>query len=41
MQKILIADDEARIRDILKEYLDFEGFSYDEERFSRLCQVRC
>ncbi|MBR4030696.1 MAG: response regulator transcription factor [Clostridia bacterium] len=30
MQKILIADDEARIRDILKEYLDFEGFSYDE-----------
>lgn len=30
MQKVLIADDEARIRDILKEYLDFEGFSYDE-----------
>lgn len=30
MQKILISDDEARIRDILKEYLDFEGFSYDE-----------
>lgn len=30
MQKILIADDEARIRDILKEYLDFEGFLYDE-----------
>ena len=30
MQKILIADDESRIRDILKEYLEFEGFSYDE-----------
>lgn len=30
VQKILIADDESRIRDILKEYLEFEGFSYDE-----------
>ncbi len=30
MQKILITDDESRIRDILKEYLEFEGFCYDE-----------
>ncbi len=30
VQKILITDDESRIRDILKEYLEFEGFSYDE-----------
>lgn len=30
MQKVLITDDESRIRDILKEYLEFEGFCYDE-----------
>lgn len=30
MNRILIADDEERIRDILKEYLEFEGFSYAE-----------
>jgi len=30
MSRILIADDEERIRDILKEYLEFEGFSYAE-----------
>lgn len=28
--KILITDDEERIRDIIKEYLAFEGFEYDE-----------
>lgn len=26
MQKILVADDEARIRDIIRQYLEFEGF---------------
>ena len=30
MNKVLIVDDEQRIRDLIKEYLDFEGFSYDE-----------
>ena len=30
MSKILIADDEERIRDILKEYFEFEGFLYEE-----------
>lgn len=30
MSRILIADDEERIRDILKEYLEFEGFQYAE-----------
>ena len=30
MSRILIADDEERIRDILKEYLEFEGFDYSE-----------
>ena len=30
MYKILIVDDEERIRDIIKEYLDFEGYTYDE-----------
>lgn len=30
MYKILIVDDEDRIRDIIKEYLDFEGYTYDE-----------
>lgn len=30
MKDILIVDDEERIRDIIKEYLDFEKFSYDE-----------
>ncbi len=27
MQKILVADDEERIRDIIKQYLEFEGFA--------------
>lgn len=30
MAKILVVDDEARIRDIIKQYLKFEGFEYDE-----------
>lgn len=30
MTKILVVDDEARIRDIIKQYLKFEGFVYDE-----------
>ena len=30
MYNILIVDDEERIRDILKEYFDFEQFSYKE-----------
>ena len=30
MSKILIIDDEVRIRDLIKEYFDFEGFEYDE-----------
>lgn len=30
MHKILIVDDEERIRDIIRQYLSFEGFSYDE-----------
>ena len=30
MAKILIVDDEERIRDIIKEYFDFEKFEYDE-----------
>ncbi len=30
MANILIVDDEERIRDILKEYFDFEQFSYQE-----------
>lgn len=30
MSRILIADDEERIRDILKEYLEFEGFDFAE-----------
>lgn len=30
MSKILVVDDEARIRDIIKQYLKFEGFEYDE-----------
>ena len=30
MYKILIVDDEERIRDIIKEYLEFENFGYDE-----------
>ncbi len=30
MYKILIVDDEERIRDIIKEYLEFEKFDYDE-----------
>ena len=30
MTRILIVDDEERIRDILKEYLEFEGFDYSE-----------
>ena len=30
MYNVLIVDDEERIRDIIKEYLDFEGYTYDE-----------
>lgn len=30
MAKVLVVDDEARIRDIIKQYLKFEGFEYDE-----------
>ncbi len=30
MAKILIVDDEAGIRDIIKEYLSFNGFEYEE-----------
>ena len=30
MYNILIVDDESRIRDIIKEYFDFEQFVYDE-----------
>ena len=30
MSKILVVDDEERIRDIIKEYLDFEGYTYDD-----------
>lgn len=30
MYHILIVDDEERIRDILKEYFEFEGYTYDE-----------
>ncbi len=30
MSKILIVDDEARIRDIIKTYLEFDGFDIDE-----------
>ena len=30
MPRILIVDDEAKIRDIIKEYLKFEGFEYSE-----------
>ncbi|MBO5454592.1 MAG: response regulator transcription factor [Clostridia bacterium] len=30
MYNILIVDDEAGIRDIIKEYLEFENFSFDE-----------
>lgn len=30
MYNVLIVDDEDRIRDIIKEYLDFEGYTYDE-----------
>ncbi len=30
MGKILVVDDEEKIRDIIKEYLDFEGFDYCE-----------
>lgn len=30
MQKILVVDDEARIRDIIRQYVEFEGFEYHE-----------
>ncbi len=30
MSNILIADDEERIRDIIRQYLEFEGFEYGE-----------
>ena len=30
MSKILITDDEERIRDIIRQYLEFEGFEYGE-----------
>ncbi|MFZ2537842.1 MAG: response regulator transcription factor [Oscillospiraceae bacterium] len=30
MAKILVVDDEARIRDIIKQYLKFEGYEYEE-----------
>lgn len=30
MPKVLIVDDEVKIRDIIKEYLNFEGFEYEE-----------
>jgi two-component system response regulator ResD len=30
MPRILVVDDEERIRDIIKQYLEFEGFSSDE-----------
>ncbi len=30
MSRILVVDDEERIRDIIKQYLEFEGFSFDE-----------
>lgn len=30
MARILVVDDEERIRDIIKQYLEFEGFSFDE-----------
>lgn len=30
MQKILVVDDEDRIRDIISQYLEFEGFDFDE-----------
>ncbi|MDD4572055.1 MAG: response regulator transcription factor [Clostridia bacterium] len=30
MAKILVVDDEAGIRDIIKEYLQFEGYEYNE-----------
>lgn len=30
MYKVLLVDDEQGIRDIIKEYLDFEGFAYEE-----------
>lgn len=32
MIKILIAEDEERMRDILKEYLSFEGYDYEEAK---------
>ncbi|WMJ22295.1 response regulator transcription factor [Paludicola sp. MB14-C6] len=30
MEKILVVDDESRIRDIIKQYLQFEGYAYEE-----------
>ncbi len=30
MQRILVVDDEDRIRDIISQYLEFEGFDFDE-----------
>lgn len=30
MEKILVVDDEARIRDIIRQYIEFEGFSFYE-----------
>lgn len=30
MAKILVVDDESRIRDIIKQYLQFEGYEFDE-----------
>ncbi len=30
MLKILVVDDESRIRDIIKQYLQFEGYAFDE-----------
>ncbi|MGI5960024.1 MAG: response regulator transcription factor [Massiliimalia sp.] len=30
MQKILVVDDEAGIRDIIRQYLEFEGFEFEE-----------
>lgn len=30
MEKILVVDDESRIRDIIKQYLQFEGYAFEE-----------
>lgn len=41
MKKILIVDDEQKIREVLKEYADFEGYATDEAEDGMVAVKKC